>query len=296
MNRPISRLSRRMFLQTAATATSATAIWKAMPAQGAEATPTALIDTNISLGQWPFRHEELADGTALVRKLREHGVTQAWAGSFEALLHKDISSVNARLVEDCKRSGDGLLVPIGALNPMLPGWEEDLRRCVEVHRMTAIRLHPNYHGFKLGDPIVERVLQLADERNLLVQISVLMEDERTLHPLVNVPATDTAPLSTVLKKFTKVRVQLLNALRTLRGDPLLALAVSGVRFEIAMLEGVTGVANLLEKLPLDRLCFGSHSPFYYFESARLKLQESDLADIQMKAVCYETASRLLKAR
>ena len=175
-----------------------------------------LIDTNVSLGQWPFRHEVLSDTPALVGKLREHGVTQAWAGSFDALLHKDISGVNARLVDECRQHGQGLLVSIGALNPMLPGWQEDLRQCVEVYRMPGIRLHPNYHGYKLNDPVFERVLQLADERNLLVQIAVLMEDERTIHPLVNVPATETAPLPAVLKAFPKLRVQLLNALRNVR--------------------------------------------------------------------------------
>ena len=263
--------------------------------ESADAAPTPIIDTNVSIGQWPFRHEVLSDTAALVAKLREHGVTQAWAGSFDALLHKDISSVNARLVAECQRHGQGLLKPVGALNPMLPDWQEDLRQCVEVHHMTAIRLHPNYHRYQLTDPVFEQVMRLAADRNLLVQISVLMEDERTLHPLVNVPATDISVLADVLKPFEKVRVQLLNGLRTLRGDPLLKLAAAGVRFEIAMLEGIAGIGNLLDKLPLDRLCFGSHAPFYYFESAKLKLQESDLANVQMKAICYENARKLLEA-
>lgn len=290
---PIPSLSRRSFIKTAATAVAATAV-QTSSSHSAETNPAALIDTNISLGSWPFRHEALADTPALVAKLREHGVTQAWAGSFDALLHKDISSVNARLADECKQHGDGLLVPIGALNPMLPGWEEDLRRIVEVHQMPGIRLHPNYHGYKLNDPVFERVLQLADERNLLVQISIIMEEERTIHPLVNVPPTDTAPLSTVLKKFPKVHVQLLNAFRTLHGLPVISLAAHGVSFEIAMLEGVGGVANLLEKLPTDHLCFGSHAPFFYFESAKLKLQESALNAAQMKALCSENALRLIR--
>ena len=186
-----------------------------------------------------------------------------------------------------------MLIPIGALNPRLPGWEGDLRRCAEVHRMPGIRLHPNYHGYKLSDSIFERVVQLAQERSLLVQIAVIMEDERTIHPLVNVPATDIAPLGAVLEKFPTIRLQLLNAFRTLRGAPVLSLAARGVGFEIAMLEGVAGVAKLLEKLPAERLCFGSHAPFFYVESAKLKLQESALDESRMKALCIENARRLL---
>ena len=287
----LAGLSRRTFLQATAAALAA----QALPARAAEI-PTPLIDTNVSLGQWPFRQAPLAEPAALVAKLRAQGVTQAWAGSFDALLHKDISGVNDRLAAACAHHGGELLVPIGALNPLLPGWEEDLRRCVEIHRMPGLRLHPNYHGYQLGDPLFERVLQLAGEHNLLVQISLIMEEERTLHPLVNVPATDPAPLAAALEKLPHVRVQLLNAFRTLRGVPVLALAARGVCFEIAMLEGVNGVAKLLEKLPPDRLCFGSHAPFFYFESAKLKLQESALEDAPMKALCAGNARRLIARR
>jgi uncharacterized protein len=288
-----SRLSRRRFLKVGAVATSAVAL-AAMPAQSDDKGPAELIDTNVWLGQWPFRHEVLGDTLTLIAKLRQHGVTQAWAGSFDGLLHKDISSVNARLVDECRLHVKDLLIPIGALNPMLPGWQEDLRRCAEVHHMPGIRLNPNYHGYKLDDPVLAQVFKLAEEWNLLVQICVIMEDERTVHRLVNVPATETAPLPAALKPFSKVRVQLLNGLRTLRGEPLLSLAASGVRFEIAMLEGICGIANLLAKVPVECLCFGTHSPFYYFESAALKLQESELAHVQMRALCSENARRLLR--
>ena len=283
-------LSRRSFIQTTVAAAAA------IRTQAAEAAPAGLIDTNVSLGQWPFRHEELSDTSALVAKLRSNGVIEAWAGSFDALLHKDISSVNTRLAEECKRHGDGLLVPIGAINPMLPGWEEDMRRSVETHQMPGIRLHPNYHNYKLGDPVVERLMQLASERALLVQITVIMEDERTIHPLVNVPATDTSPLSALLEKFPNSRVQLLNAFRNLRGAPVLSLATRGVHFEIATLEGVGGIGKLLEQFPLNRLCFGSHAPFFYIESAKLKLQESALNEAQMNAIRFDNARRLFSRR
>ena len=296
------QLNRREFLATAAgTATAVaagfstgTTVHAAGERRDSPAS-SALIDTNVSLGRWPFRRLPLDETAALAAKLRSNGVAQAWAGSFDALLHKNISAVNARLAGECRESG-GLFVPIGALNPMQPGWEEDLRRCVEEHSMPGIRLHPNYHGYKLSDPIFERVLELAGERGLLVQIAVTMEDERTLHPLVNVPATDTAPLTALARKFPRVRLQLLNAFRTLRGKPVLDLAAAGVRFEIATLEGVAGVGNLLAQLDADRLLFGSHAPFFYFESALLKLKESAFTEVQLRAVSEGNARQFLTAR
>jgi len=296
------QLNRREFLATAAGAATAVAarLSASTTLHAAEEVSPAprlagLIDTNVSLGRWPFRRLPLDESPALAAKLRGHGVAQAWAGSFDALLHKDIAAVNSRLAVICRKS-DGLFVPMGALNPMLPGWEDDLRRCVEEHRMPGIRLHPNYHGYKLGEPLFERVLALATERNLLVQISLIMEDERTLHPLVQVPATDAAPLAAVARNFPRARLQLLNAFRPLRGKAVIELAAAGVRFEIAMLEGVAGVGKMLAELDADRLLFGSHAPFFYFESALLKLKESALVEAQLRALTEGSARQLLTAR
>ena len=72
------------------------------------APPSAIIDTNISLFQWPFRRLPLDELKALVRKLRALGITEAWAGSFEGLLHRDIAGVNQRLVQACERHPEWL--------------------------------------------------------------------------------------------------------------------------------------------------------------------------------------------
>ncbi len=285
-------LPRRQFLQSTLIATAATAL-ATLPGQSAEASSPALIDTNITLGRWPFRRCPMDETPVLVAKLRANGVAQAWAGSFDALLHKDISSVNSRLAEDCRRHGRGLIVPFGTVNPTQPDWEDDLRRCHEEHQMRGVRLYPNYHGYTLATPAFVRLLQLATARRLLVQIACSLEDERTQHPRLPVPPVDTLPLIGLLKETPAARVQLINAFRTLRGKPVLDLAAHGVRFEIATLEGVQGIASLLAQIPDDRLCFGSSAPFFYFESAKLKLRESVLSESQMKAICTGNARRLL---
>lgn len=128
---------------------------------------------------------------------------------------------------------------------------------------------------------------------MLVQVALIMEDERTIHPLVNVPPADPAPLPDVLKAHPTLRVQLLNAFRTLRGLPVKTLAARGLAFEIATLEGVEGVALMLADIPADKLCFGSHAPFFYLESAVLKLRESVLSDTQALAVRSGNARLLL---
>jgi hypothetical protein len=250
----------------------------------------------VSLSRWPLRRLPCDDSPALVAKLRRHGVTQAWAGSLDGLLHKDLGAVNARLALECRQHGRGLLLPFGCVNPKAPDWEEELRRCAEVHRMAGIRLHPNYHGYKLDDPDFARLLRLAADRRLLVQVTLAMEDERAMHPLLRVEPVNPAPLADLVKEIPGLRLVLLNALRTLRGEPLRKLLAAGeVCVEVATLEGVGGVARFLEQVPLPRVLFGSHAPFYYFESAFLKLQESPLSQPQLNAIRRENAQRLVSA-
>jgi hypothetical protein len=232
-----------------------------------------MIDTNVYISRWPFRRLRGDETPELVAMLRRAGVTQAWAGSFDALLHKDLGGVNARLADECRRHGDGFLLPFGAIHPGLPDWEEELRRCHEVHRMPGIRLHPNYHGYTLEDSRFEQVLARAQERKLLVQVACRMEDVRTQHPLVQVPDVDPAPLAKLDLK--NVRLMLINVPKAPPELPL----------DIAMIERLGGVASV----GTGRATFGSYAPFFIHEAAVLKLKESAI-DVR---VLDANASRLL---
>ncbi len=66
-----------------------------------------IIDTNAYLSRWPFRRLAGDEPTDFVAHMRKHGVSQAWVGSFDGLLHRDIGRVNARLSAECKSHGAG---------------------------------------------------------------------------------------------------------------------------------------------------------------------------------------------
>ncbi len=262
-------------------------------AKAAERPSNDLIDVNVNLSRWPLRRVRYDDTAALAGMLKEKKVHQAWAGTFDGLLHKDLGSVNARLTDECRRHGRGILAPFGSINPKLADWEEELRRCAEGHRMIGIRLHPNYHGYKLDHPDFLKLLQLATEKNLIVQLPLLMEDERMMHPSLRVPQVDTTPLADVVKEVTGLKLILLNATGKLNGEALKNLMnKADVSVEIATLEGVGGISNLLTQISADRILFGSYAPLFYFESALLKLKESPLNSETLRLICRGNAHRL----
>jgi predicted TIM-barrel fold metal-dependent hydrolase len=237
------------------------------------------IDVNISLFQYPTRRWLLDETKSLVEFLKSKGVTQAWAGSFEGLLHNDVAAVNERLAAECRKTKEEFLIPFGTVNPQLPDWEDDLRRCHEVHGMRGIRLSPNYHGYGLDSPNAASLLKLANDRKLIVQIPVRMEDPRTQHRLLSVPDIDMKPLISILESLPQLRVVIVNGLMSLSTDLQSRLVQAGrIYFDIATLEGIGGITRLMKTVPADRILFGSHAPFFVWESAELKLKESPLPE------------------
>ena len=278
------------------------------PARGAESPPEEpaagpeIIDTNVHLFQWPFRRLKYDRTEALVQKLRRHRIAQAWAGSFEFVLHKQLDGANRRLADECRERGGGLLIPIGSVNPAWPDWEEDLRRCHEQYKMPGIRLYPAYHGYGLDHPELLRLLASAARRGLLVQIVIRMEDERVHHPSIVAPVVNAARLPEILVRVPQTRVQLLNADTVFRSGRLRALIEqTGTTFDIAAVEGDGGIGRLIDGthptyrclVPLERLLFGTHAPFFPCESALLKLFESPLDRQQLDKIMFANARTLL---
>jgi predicted TIM-barrel fold metal-dependent hydrolase len=249
-----------------------------------------MIDVNVSVSRWPFRRLPDDEPENLVSRLKRLGVTEAWAGSYDALLHQDTGGVNLRLVATCRSQGGGILRPFGTVNPLLPDWQEELRRCHEDHKMLGIRLHPNYHGYALDNPVFAELLASAAKRGLIVQIAMKMLDERTLHPLFkNLPSTSPGPLEELVKRDPKPKVVLLNGGGGRGGN---LLATGAVSIDMSTVEGAAGLERLVRRIGHEHLLFGSQAPLFYAEAAHLKLKESVLTPEQLDAITQKNAERL----
>jgi predicted TIM-barrel fold metal-dependent hydrolase len=221
-------------------------------------------------------------------------VTEAWAGCFDGLLHRAVAAVTLRLAADCRAHGEGVLIPFGTVNPALPDWRDDVRRCVEEHGMPGVRLHPNYHGSGLDDPRFAAVLDEAAGRSLVVQLASAMEDPRTEHPLVRVPRVDLGPLPDLVAKRPTLRLVLLNVLFPPPTEGNKTMFRTGrVWADTGMLDGVAVIERFVAAFGADRLLLGSHAPFFCPDAVPLKLRESELNEADRAAVVEGNARALL---
>lgn len=261
-----------------------------------------IIDTNVNLFNWPFRALKYRDTKALVAKLKKHRVAEAWAGSFEALFAKDMNGVNERLAAECRKQAPGFLIPFGSVNLAWPDWEEDVRRCHEIHRLPGIRIYPGYQPFGLDDPGMERLLRMVEERGLILQVVFAMEDPRVHHPIIHVRPVTFAPLLKAVEAAPNAKVQLLHFDGAIKGEALSQfMAHPNTFLEISRLEGNGAIGRMigavqglpLARAPVDRIVFGSHAPYFPVETAILKLIESPLDAQQLQAIMQGNARRLL---
>ncbi|HEV8292889.1 MAG TPA: amidohydrolase family protein, partial [Tepidisphaeraceae bacterium] len=238
-----------------------------------------IIDTNVNLFDWPFRALKYRSTKALVAKLKKHRIIEAWAGSFEALLSKDMNGVNARLAAECGQHR-GFLIPFGSVNLAWPDWDEDVRRCHEVHKMPGLRIYPGYQPFDLDHPGMETLVKMTAERGLILQVVFGMEDPRVHHPIINVGPATFAPLLQVVNRTPTAKVQLLHFSGVPQGDALSQfMAKPNTFLDISRLEGNGAVSRMIGSIeglpsaraPFDRIVFGSHAPYFPVETALLKL-------------------------
>jgi uncharacterized protein len=254
----------------------------------------SLVDALVYLGRWPFGRLHRDEPAKLAESLRAAGVTQAWAGSFEGLLHKDVAGVNARLAAACRREGHELFVPFGAINPTLPDWEEDLRRCDEEHRMPGIRLHPIWHGYDLANERIGRVLRLAAERRLIIQLEC--DAENVMRPFFQLPRTpiELALLCGLVAQAPGIRIVLVADDWSRRLDQVPALAaINGVY--LAQRRFGAGLRRVAKAVGVGPLLLASKAPLFPPQFSTQVFESAGLSELQQRRIAHGTASEILAA-
>jgi len=145
-------------------------------------------------------------------------------------------------------------------------------------------------------------VKMTSERGLILQVVFGMEDPRVHHPIINVGPVTFAPLLKVMKSAPNAKVQLLHFSGSSQGQDLSQFMTRpNTVMDISRLEGNGAVGRMIgsvqglpsPRVPVERIVFGSHAPYFPVETALLKLIESPLDVQQLQAIMQGNARRLL---
>lgn len=242
-----------------------------VPGRGGPGSGSALIDTSVFCGAWPFRWLRQRSAAELKAHLHPHGVEQAWVASAEAILYPDPMQGNEPLLMAVQ--GDPFFVPVAVLDPTLATWRRDAEACLKLGAR-AFKLVPNYHSYSLADPRADGVASLARQAGAVVCVQMRMMDERAHHPLMKVPGVPAADVAGLAGRHPEVRFLACAAYQA----ELKALRAPNLWVEISFIESGRALPAAAAALGWEQLVFGSHSPFFYFAAIAAKL-DVDPADL-----------------
>lgn len=254
-----------------------------------------MIDVNASLGEWPFGELRHNTPPALLKWLGATGIQQACVAPLEGLFYRDVQQANARLHKAVERYRDKLL-PFCVIDPSGPDWQGDLRQCCQQWQTAGVRLLPSYHGYQLQDACCMELFAALQQAELPVQIAPVICDPRMHHPRAHVLPASLEDILEVASRFPRLRVALLNV--RVENEPALkdaaaVRACENLFFDIAWVDGVGQVSNLVEKYGEAHLLLGTNAPLMIPISAVYKLREADLSKEQLERITRGNAVRFL---
>src|SRR5207247_1542696 len=122
------------------------------------------------------------------------------------------------------------------------------------------------------------------------------------HPIVTVGPVTLGPLLKAVQETPNAKVELLHFSGSSQGEELSRfMKETNTVMDISRLEGNGAVGRMIgtvqglpsDHVPVDRIVFGSHAPYFPLETALLKLVESPLDLQQLQAIMHGNARRLL---
>lgn len=241
-------------------------------------------DASVFVGHWAFSPAPAITATDLITRLRAAGITGAAFAPVEAVLAPEPMAANHRLFAElaAAQSAGFRAVAVPIIDPSLPGWEDDFAACLEAGgpMVRAVKIVPNYHNYALDLPAVGTLARECSARDIGLCVQVRMEDERSHHPLMRIPAVPPAAVAVLAGAHAALSLLVCGAymaeLTAYRACPT-------VGVELSFVESGFLLRDALASLDADRLLLGTHAPVHMIATSVAKLSSDDLnADVRAR--------------
>lgn len=253
---------------------------------------TLNVDINCFVGFWPFRHiryRSVNDIRGLMDRTNTHGVLLT---PMAGLFYKDTLSAVSEMMKELNQSGYENMWPIAVINPMFPGWQDDLSIMVDEWGCVAVRLFPNYHAYTLPDTHIADFLIEVQNRDLPLIISVRMEDERLHHWTMRVEPVSYLDITWLLRSYPEIRT-VLCGLNPTELDLIIDIVSTHpnayVNTSIRMPQFY--MEEMVSRMGPERIVFGTAMPLNYPESHLFQLKNAHISeDARQNILCNNASS------
>jgi predicted TIM-barrel fold metal-dependent hydrolase len=260
-----------------------------------------LVDINTYIGHWPFRQHKHNTCETRVERMDRFGVDLAVVSSLNGIFYKTPQSANEELHDEIKSQKifQDRLIPFAVINPIYAAWRNHFKVSTEQMGMRGIRLHPQYHGYTLTDPVCIELVKHARDRGLPVALSLRMVDSRPsswmdLDRKGEWALRDVVPL---IKEVPDAKYLILNVANSMRLSPEeTALLKSANLLMDTSGRNIIEVGKLIQTYGEEKFAFGSHAPILDDLTGLLRIESlrENEADERVKArLRSENAKALL---
>lgn len=250
------------------------------------------VDVSTFVGTYPFRLVPGATADALLRQMDRLRIAEAWVGHLAAPWHRDPRPANLELLRLVAPHAPRLL-PVPAVHPALPGWEEDLAGARDAGA-PAVRGYPCQQGIDPAGAEMRALVVAAAERRIPIILTDRFEDERQAHPLDVAPALPAAALRQLARLTPDARLLVTHVGRATVEEVHFGLApdeAGTLLWEFSWIWGPPedDLARLLDTVGDLRFTFGTGMPLRLGDGAVAKL---DLLDAPADRVARLTSGNL----
>lgn len=240
-----------------------------------------LIDVNAALGHWPFMHFAQDTAGKLAQHLAAEGVGTALVSAIDAALYPDPHVCNLDLAEALTPYDN--LLPLMTIDPTLSHWRECLAEYQQRSPLNAVRLQPNYHRYELAETCVDELVDaLGESGQPVLVIQMRLEDERNQYPLMQIPGVPVDAIIALAQRHADLRLVCLCPYRPEAIE--LLQSTDNVVVDTSFIEFMDTLASVLTRIPVDRLLFGSHTPFLYTRANVMKLECATISAADKHAI------------
>lgn len=250
-----------------------------------------MIDTNVSLGMWPWMDFSSVTAQNLDARLEGEGIAEAWVSAAESILFPDPDVPDDRLLAALRPHPR--LVPVKTINLARGNWRESLDRAVGRLGMRLVKIYPNYHQYSLNGPEATEFAALLAAKGIPLLIALRVEDERNHYPLMKVAPVSVQEIVMLANIHPDLNILVLCA--QVGEIATLTAGAGNVYCDMAFAETGNVMERLLAVAPAGRIVFGSNTPFFYTRAAINKLRGGGLDQETLRAITEGNARALSRS-